>query len=202
MTTPPPSPFRYFQDPHHFSSYQDDGEMCSYCGLVGPGYGGGSYWEADPDDYVEYQDFICGVCLVDGKLTAKGLPVEDGERLRRDISLRRPELSNAEVEMLARQRTSEVEQRTPRIKGWPLYHWMTHCGDFCCYIKEVGQLNIQRLAPDGDGRAFLDSLLGGDVWGDVRPDAPEDSSVQHHVGIYLFQCLECGKYRVGIRYGV
>lgn len=61
---------------------------------------------------------------------------------------------------------------------------------------------MHQLAPDGDGRAFFESLLDSDVWEMIRPDAPEDSSVEYHVGIYLFRCLECGKYRVGYRLGV
>ncbi len=201
----PPTPFRYFLDPHHFSNYSDSGEVCPFCGLVRPGYGGGFSWAAEYDGYDEHHGFICEVCLKDGKLPQKGFFIEEGAKLRLDIRFRHPELSEAEVETLALRRASEVEQRTPRIKGLSLSLWATHCGDFCCFIKEAGQLDMHRLAPDGDGRAFLESLLiggGGYLWEMVRPDAPEDNSVEHHVGIYLFRCLECGKYRVGYRLGV
>ena len=201
MTTPP-SPFRYFHDPHHFSNYCDVGEACPFCGLVRPGYGRRFYEQATFDGYEEHHGFICEVCLSEGKLAKKGLMLEEDEKLRLDIHLRSPELSEAEVGTLAQQRTNDLEQRTPRIKGYWLSYWATHCGDLCCFIKEAGQLDMHRLAQDGDGRAFFESLLDAGIWDMVRPDAPEDNSVEHHVGIYLFQCLECGKYRVGYRLGV
>ncbi len=203
----PPTPFRYFLDPHHFSSYRDAGEVCPFCGLVRPGYEGGFSEAAEYDDHAEHYGFICEVCLSDGKLVEKDLLLhegllQEGEKLRSDLRLRHPEMSGAEVETLAQQRTTELEQHTPKIKGWWPFGWASHCGDFCCFIKEAGQLDMHRLAPDGNGHAFLVSLLDAEIWDMVRPDAPEDNSVEHHVGLYLFQCLECGKYRVGYRLGV
>lgn len=133
MTTPP-SPFRYFQNPHHFSNYSDIGKVCPFCGLVRPGYGGGVYEQAGYDGYDEHHGFICEVCLSEGRFPSRGLIVEESDKLRSDIRLRFPELSEAEVETLAQQRTSELERRTPRIKLFPLYYWASHCGDFCCFI--------------------------------------------------------------------
>ena len=198
----PPSPFRYFRDPHHFSSYSETGEACPFCELVRPGYGGGLPEAAKYLDHAEYHGFVCEVCLGNGKLVENGLLLQEGEEIRLDIRLRHPGLSGAEVEVLAQQRTTGLQQCTPRIKGWWPFEWLSHCGDFCRFIKESGQLDMHRLAPDGDGHAFLESLLDDDIWDMIRPDAPEDSLVEHHVGLYLFQCLECGKYRVGYRLGV
>ena len=77
----PPSPFRYFKDPHHFSSYNVAGEMCPFCGLTRAGYSGGFYGESDQDDL----EFICEVCLLAGKLTEKGLLLNEAVELRPDI---------------------------------------------------------------------------------------------------------------------
>lgn len=203
----PPSPFRYFRDPHHFSSYRDAGEVCPFCGLVRPGYGGEFFKAAEFGDHDQYNNFICEDCLVGGRLAEKDMPLckgllKEGKKLRSDLRLRYPKMTRAEVETLARQRTTELEQRTPKVKGWSPFGWASHCGDFCCFIKEAGQLDMHRLAPDGNGHAFLTSLLDADIWDMMRPDAPEDNSVEYHVGLYLFQCLECGKYRVGYRLGV
>ncbi len=187
----PLSPFRYFHDPHHFSSYSAAGEVCPFCGLKRPGYGGGFYGEA------EY-DFICEVCLLDGRLTENDLTTNEGEDLR--LRQERPELSEAEMVTLTQERTTELEQRTPAIMAWQGIIWPAHCGDFCCFIKEAGQIDMHRLAPDGDGRAFFEAHLDepgrDDIWETVRPDAPEDNSVGYSVGVYLFQCLECGEYLI------
>ena len=202
----PPSPFRYFCDPRHFSSYRDAGEVCPFCGLVRPGYGGESFGAAEWGEYDQHYNFICEVCLGDGKLVKKDLPLhrellEEGKELRSDLRLRYPKMSRAEVETLAQERTIELVHCTPKIKGLSAYYWASHCGNFCCFIKEAGQLDMHWLAPNGNGHAFLESLLDADIWDMLRPDAPVDNSVEHHVGLYLFQCLECGKYRVGYRLG-
>ena len=172
MSTPP-SPFRYFRDPHHFSSYTDTGEVCPFCGLVRPGYGGG-FFGLDTEGY----DFICEVCLLEGKLAEKDLTINEG-------SILHPE------------RISELEQRTPAIMTWQQLLWPAHCGDFCCFLKEAGQLDLQRLAPDDDGQRFFEDHMEErqeDVWKNIRPDAPVDNSMGWSIGVYLFQCLECGEY--------
>ena len=70
-------------------------------------------------------------------------------------------------------------------------------------VQEAGQQDFNRLAPDGNGLSFFRAHLSeGDryhvenVWGSIRPDAPQDDSVGYSVGVYLFQCLECGEYIV------
>lgn len=196
MMTPPPSPSRYFRDPHHFSSYAEAGEVCPFCGLARPGYQISFYSEAEDDDL----DFICEVCLACGKLVARGMKINEATELRPDLRLLQPDLSEAEVETLFQTRASELEQRTPAIMAWQPLIWPIHCGDFCCFIKEAGQLDMERLAPDGDGRAFFETHLieegRDDIWETVRPDAPEDNSVGYSVGVYLFQCLECREYQI------
>ena len=192
----PPSPFRYFKDPHHFSSYNVAGEMCPFCGLTRAGYSGGFYGESDQDDL----EFICEVCLLAGKLTEKGLLLNEAVELRPDIRDYYPQLSETEATTLTQQRTAELEQRTPGILAWQPLLWPVHCSDFCCFVKEAGQLDMHRLAPDGNGRAFFEAHLEepgrDDIWETVRPEAPVDNSVGYSVGVYLFQCIECGEYLI------
>lgn len=187
-----PSPFRYFLDPHHFSSYREPGEVCPFCGLARPGYCGGFYGEADT------YEFICEVCLLGGKLSEKGLTLNEGAGIRSGLRRKHSELTELEVDALAQERTMELEQRTPAVMSWQHLIWPDHCGDFCCYIKEAGQLDMQRLAQEGDGRAFFEAHLDepgrSDIWETVRPDLPEDNSIGYSVGVYLFQCCHCGEY--------
>lgn len=190
------SPFRYFRDPHHFSSFIEAEEVCPFCGLARAGYRGGFYGEAEHDAL----EFICEVCLLAGKLTEKGLLLNEAVDLRPDIRQQYPELSETEVATLTQQRTAELEQRTPSIMAWQPLLWPVHCGDFCCFLKEAGQLDMHKLASGGDGRAFFEAHLDepgrDDIWETVRPDAPVDNSVGYSVGVYLFHCLECGKYLI------
>jgi len=187
----PPSPLRYFRDPHHFSSYSEAGEECPFCGLERAGYGGVFFGESDCD-------FVCEVCLLDGKLSENDLTTNEGCDL--DLLRERPDLTALEAVALTRERTTELEQRTPAVMAWQPLLWPAHCGDFCCFIKEAGQLDMNRLAPDGNGRAFFESHLDepgrADIWDTIRHDAPEDNSVGCSVGVYLFQCLECGEYLI------
>lgn len=188
----PPSPFRYFRDPYHFSSYENKGERCPFCGLICVGYGGGFYG-LDTDGY----DFICEVCLLEGRLTEKGFTTNDGGDLRPGIHLRFPELPETELEALIRTRTTELEQHTPQVETWQGLTWPSHCGDFCCFLKEAGQLDMQRLAPNSNGRQFFEDHMEErqeGVWETIRPDAPVDNSAAYSVGVYLFQCLECSQY--------
>ena len=69
-------------------------------------------------------------------------------------------------------------------------------------MKEAGKPDLNELAPDGDGGAFVGAHLYGrlrertpvdDVWQSIRADSPKDNSVAYQVGAYLFQCLHCGE---------
>jgi len=101
------------------------------------------------------------------------------------------------------ERTAEVEQRTPSPVTWQHLSWPAHCGDYACFIGEVGQPDLNALAPNGDGKAFLAEhlheamlMLETDIWDWIRPDSPKDASTSYSVGVYLFQCLHCGHYLI------
>lgn len=189
-----PSPFRYFRDPHHFSSYSDTGEVCPFCGLARPGYGGG-FFGLETDGY----EFVCEICLREGRLADQDLTTNESSSLMPDINAKHPGLSEENLQALIQDRTAELEQRTPAVMAWQTVIWPSHCGDFCCYIKEAGQLDMQRLAPNSDGQRFFEDHMEErqeDVWGTIRPDAPADNSITYSLGVYLFQCLECTEYAI------
>jgi uncharacterized protein CbrC (UPF0167 family) len=115
----------------------------------------------------------------------------------------RPDIDRDQINDLVRQRTMELSQRTPHLETWQDFFWPVHCGDYCCFIKEVGKPDLDELAPDSDGLKFFDEHLreehagitnASDVWNAIRPDSPKDNSTAYSVGGYLFQCLHCEKY--------
>lgn len=192
--------FRYFCHPHQFSTYSEEPRTCTTCGEIRPGYKGPFYGAARVE-------FVCEECLVAGRLAEMDVSTNIGDSKALGDQLRGiyPGLDETEVEAHICRRTDELEHRTPRPITWQDLSWPTHCGDYCCFVKEVGKADLNELSPDGTGRVFLEEHLRGDIgdltdvreiWERIRPDSPKDNSVAHTIGVYLFQCLECGEYTI------
>lgn len=190
--------FRYFAQPHAFSNYTIQPAPCGFCGELRPYYAGPFF---GPDDDRER---ICEECVANGRLEAADLTLNEGDiaALRTQLAERRPDLAQEDIERMAHERSAEVNARTPAPQTWQDLFWPAHCGDYCRYLKEVGQPEIFALAPDGDGPAYLLAHADGvddieharDVWEGVRPDAPRDASLAYSQGVYLFECLTCGEH--------
>jgi uncharacterized protein CbrC (UPF0167 family) len=192
-----PHTFRYFARPHDFSTYHEDAQSCDICGLERPGYGSPYYGLRDDIE------FVCEECLATGSLRDLDMETNEGDivALRKSLATLRPELSEAVREQIARERNDELVHMTPHIVTWQDFFWPAHCGDYCRFIKEVGQRDLAALAHDGDGPTFLaahDVIAANDAsgrirlnWEDVRPDAPTNGATSYAVGVYLFRCLTC-----------
>lgn len=147
---------------------------------------------------------ICETCLASGRLDSLNVILNgsDSGTLLRQLAELHPEMSREKIERIARERTVELETRTPSPRTWQDFTWPIHCGDYCCYIKEIGQPELVALAPDGDGPAYFtahspdisDIAHAHEVWADIRPDAPLDVERVFSVGVYLFTCLACGEH--------
>lgn len=196
-----PITFRYFQDPHHFSSYSYEPDVCNTCGQTCMVY-----------EYGSGPEYICEQCLSEGRFTGEeeDYTTNEGDvsELRKQLGSLHPELLDEQIETLVQQRTTEIERRTPPVLTWQHFFWPVHCGDYCCYLKEAGKEDLNNLSPDGDGQSFLEGHLYDEVlrmlrgttietvWQAVRPDSPEyhDEYVLASVGVYLYQCLHCGEF--------
>ncbi len=186
--------FRYFQHPHEFSTYTKEPQLCDFCGEERPGYAGPYYGQNDIE-------FVCEACLIQGRLTEAGASTNEGSRLiRNQLQLYHPELSPEQREALVIQRIDELEYRTPSLVTWNDIEWPGHCGDYCRFIKIAGRPDIVALAGGRDAKAFFYAHLMGrahpDWWADIRPDSPRNNEVAYSMEVYLFQCLECGEYRL------
>lgn len=189
--------FRYFERPHQFSTYRETAGRCDICGQSKAGY-------QEPFYGADEIEFVCEECLVTGRLTDQGITTNegDGAALKRQLRERYPQWSAQQIQEQLEKLSAELEQRTPHMTTWQSFFWPAHCGDYCRYLKEVGQKDFVGLAPDGDGISFLathsnsinDLAQADDIWKTMRPDAPADNSVSYSVGVYLFQCLECNEY--------
>lgn len=191
--------YRYFAEPHAFAHYSPMPRRCNVCGRVALGYHGP--FAGAGTGHIE---FVCDDCLASGRLAELGASLNEGDAEALEEQLRdlHPELSEDEIARLVHERSAELEQRTPAMVTWQGFFWPAHHGDYCRYIKEVGQRDLVTLAPDGDGfayfRACCRNLYGAEhareVWESMRPDAPRDSRTAYSTGFYLFQCLTCGTH--------
>jgi hypothetical protein len=189
--------YRYFELPHRFSTYKETPRRCDVCGREAPGYAGSFYGNGDIE-------FVCEDCLSTGRLQEHGVTTNKGdvEALREQLRVPRADVSDVERNRLARERTVELEHRTPHPVTWQAFFWPAHCGDYCRFVKEVGKPELMQLSLDGDGEAFLaahsydivDDLHAHSIWESIRPDIPGDGYIAYSVGVYLFRCLYCDEY--------
>jgi uncharacterized protein CbrC (UPF0167 family) len=196
--TQPKYTYRYFQDPARFSTFSPQGE-CSVCEQEAQGFEGPFLGEED-------LEFICEECLHAGELVEYGATANeaDMESLREQISEKNPQLSTEAVAKLVEEKLAELTERTPPPATWQPLLWPAHCGDFCRYIKEVGQGDLEELAPGNDGLTFLmmhfvqadPNQDAEKIYRALRREKTESNTISHSPAAYLFQCQECKEYLV------
>lgn len=171
--------FVYHRDPVQTGAIESRNIVCAACGEHSP------YVYLGPifaDDEVEQ---ICPWCIEDGRAAAKF----DLEFV--DATACEPVADEAAVEHLV--------TRTPGFTGWQEERWLSHCGDFCTYIANIPntQLNEQEeliqtidLATSPSVGALLKSLAQTDK-GPL--DRLLDGETPYR--IHVFACRHCGIHR-------
>jgi uncharacterized protein CbrC (UPF0167 family) len=186
--------FRYFRQPHEFSTFSKTPKICDLCGKSQPGYNGPFYGRNSVQ-------FVCEQCIIEGKLAEKNSFTNEGNfnELLVQLESKVSEFSKAEIEKMAKAKDDELTHRTPHVITWQDFIWPVHCGDYCCFLKEVGQPELLAIAPEGQVHRLFESNNDdnfNDWWPNIRPDAPKDNTTAYSVGVYLFQCLNCQEYVV------
>lgn len=186
--------FRYFRQPHEFSTFSQTPQVCELCGKTRTGYCGPFYG-------VNSIEFVCEQCLVNGSLADKDAFTNDGnlKELLVQLESQFSGLPKTEIDKMAKAKNRELLCCTPHLITWQDFNWPVHCGDYCCFLKEVGQPELLAIAPEGQVHKLFKSNNDDNFknwWPNVRPDAPKDNATAYSIGVYLFQCLNCKEYVV------
>ena len=193
-----PQIFRYFRSPRSFAPFVSEPRECTLCHITKLGYNGPYFGR-------EELDFACEDCIANGSLVAAGFSTNEGDEpsVRGGLTIANREQSLDFIRAEAARRTLVLAAHTPHASTWQPFAWPVHCSDYCCYLKEAGQVDILGLSSN-DSVAFLATHLGvgysigsaSDLWHMMRPDSPNDLSEPWSTSFYLFQCLDCSDHVV------
>jgi uncharacterized protein CbrC (UPF0167 family) len=147
--------FKYFEDPEHFSVFLEDETSCEICAETKRCFDASIYYGEDRIAA------ICPDCLASGVLQELDIFTCEGDivELTRQLQAIYPQWSVAAVEKLARDKTAELEETTPKFISWQDWPWPCAEGDYCRFLGFGSQALYNRLAEGNDGvNLFHDSL--------------------------------------------
>ena len=111
-------------------------------------------------------------------------------------------LDKRQIQVLVRERTLELEHRTPHLVTWQDFGWPAHCGDYCQFVEEVGRPELVELAQHEDpmkwlGRHALWEDAHAPQWDWIRDtSARRKPTLDYDLTVYRFVCRECGLNRL------
>lgn len=183
------SRFRYIHDTAHCLP-GDDNAPCFACGRKAPEFG---FIVLRDDGCDEYD--VCESCLRSGALKNIDVAVNYPD-LDSFVNVRRPGISDADQEAYIWERSDEVAYQTPRPAIQNEFRWPVHCFDYLTFHRPVYPEDLDRLASDGNGRAYFlehqDSKEGH--WDQEDVDAFWASGGRGAVTAYLWRCAECSEF--------
>lgn len=188
--------FVYFADPQNFSTWSELPQECTLCGQERSGFEGPFYGEEDVE-------FICEACLASGAIVETGANTNDGdmESLREQMQEANPGMGEEALAKEVERKFATLGEQTPPMATHAPLLWPAHCGDFCIFVKEVGQADLKQVAPRGDALTFMmmhlvETAPGQDaqqIYDRMRPESTENNHISHSPAVYLFQCRNCGE---------
>ncbi|GHF36747.1 hypothetical protein HNQ07_001283 [Deinococcus metalli] len=171
MTDPLPD-FRYYADPYGDRTIIEEDITCRVCGAQ-------RAWKYDGVLYAADElDAICPWCV------ANGHAAEKFDGCFQDVMF--PEAASEESVLW-------VLMRTPSVASWNPFEWPEHCGECCRYIGDLrnhrhpGYIESASVQTD----LFEISRKTGLTRDEVLSWADTGS-----IYLRLFQCVQCGTYRV------
>lgn len=192
--------FKYFKYPKRFGVFISGKHHCSICNWKGKCMDATLFYGE------EMLDAICPKCLKAGKLKERQIFTNDGdtETLLDQLVALYPAATNEEIVAMARARTDELETQTPAILSWQDWKYPAIDGDYGQFIGLASQQDLNELAPNGDGKTFLQQILYrhfrvtetlDHLWENIPPKPFKDiEDSNRDILVYLFKSLTSDKY--------
>lgn len=173
--------FEYFPEYHKWARFEEDCE----CEDGSPCLDGVFFGDPDIEEPVCLSDLVSGKVRVD-------IPDYVVDELRDSITETRPDLTNTQITEKV-QAATDTLARTPPVPWIQNNEWPSHCGDFCRYLGEWNQERLNNVAEEGNGRAFLWSILIPAHRARRNLDELWEEIENEWAAIYVFECRTCGK---------
>lgn len=175
--------FKYHPDPIRTGVFRFDKKIeCDSCGKETNVYYSNPFYSA------ENVNAICPTCIANGE-AAKKLKGSFQDYLGLEGILPDPNIDN--TGKYKEEQIDELIYRTPGYCGWQQEQWLSHCDDFCAFVRYVGWEEIKNLVDD-----FVDLEADCNDCGLNVEELPEYLYNGGSCQGYLFQCLHCNKYRL------
>jgi len=192
--------FKYFDKPQLFTSFTDKETECGICGkktkcLDATLFYGTAELAA-----------ICPQCLSEGKLYELDIYTCEGdiEELENQLKKIKPGSNTAEIEKLAKEKTTELEKTTPHLITWQDWPWPCADGDYCRFIGFGSKKFYSQIANRNEAKElFKQSLYHtirdisdvGELWDEMNQEEIKnhDDSANYSTLFYVFKSLHSDK---------
>lgn len=188
--------FKYLSDPKRLFKVNTDGLECVCCGRISKYvyYGPFMYnknLDCLPLDFKE-DTILCPYCIQNGAAakTFDGKFTWSGD-IQRGAS---------------KEGRHEVSLRTPSFYSLQEICWLSCCGDPCKYVGQIGDFidlwHYEQIDIDEkiDSR-IVEAIMDNEITSNMTFDEIIETVRVDGIGIYIFQCLHCGKFKVHVDMG-
>lgn len=190
--------FKYFDKPELFVGLRDTETACDTCGQNKLCFDAEVFYGADS------LTSICPDCLASGQLKNKEVftCVGDIAQLKNQIRRLNPNLTETEIEDIAKQKTIELEKTTPHLVTWQNWQWPCADGDYCKFIGYGSKPLYRGLATNSAVESFFKNSFydsdsfNDDLWTEVLPQKEiknYNDSNQYGALFYVFKSLNSDK---------
>ena len=148
-------PYKYFKYPSRYAVLTDEAVSCEICKETKICLDATAFYSEDE------HEAVCEDCLKAGRLTEINAFTNDGdvEQLFDQLKALLPESSHELLLLDAKDKTTELELQTPPLVSWQDWQFPALDGDYAQFLSFASHQDLNKLAEDGDGRAFLEKYL-------------------------------------------
>jgi uncharacterized protein CbrC (UPF0167 family) len=145
--------FKYFDRPDLYTGFLDKEVKCDSCKQTKICFDAEAFYGYDS------MHAVCPECLVSGKLIDRDFSTNTGDinELKRQLKTLNPNLTDKEIEAIAKEKTEEFEKTTPHLITWQDWDWPCSEGDYCKFIGFGSRPMYNRLAQNNNGRELFEN---------------------------------------------